>query len=123
MSIETEIWEKHETKEHVVVYCGQRPALEVFKEVEKAVMDRFKYDDNAALDYIQMSFMYNKKDIPWKHGQIAVFVTKGGSEGHYVNVCVLHPAEPPHYVITAKLFSEEGAHDVCKFIQRLFYIG
>ena len=51
----------------------------------------------------------------------AVFVLHGGSEAYRVNVCVMNPAEGYKQMMSAKVWSENGAHEVCKFIQRLFY--
>ncbi|MCD8477268.1 MAG: hypothetical protein LRY68_04655, partial [Sulfurospirillum sp.] len=75
----------------------------------------------SALIYIASDWEFKAKDALWPNGYIAVFVLHGGSEAYRVNVCVMNPAEGYKQMMSAKVWSENGAHEVCKFIQRLFY--
>lgn len=119
--IQTEIWVKHPEKPGVLTFVEYRDTKEVFDEVYEAVMTKYKLDEKIGFDYIAMDWDYKNKGAKWPKGYIAVFVMPGGSEAYRVNVCVMNPAEGYKQIMSAKVWSENGAHEVCKFIQRLFY--
>ena len=119
--IQTEIWVKHPEKPGVLTFVEYRDTKEVFVEVYEAVMTKYKLDEKIGFDYIAMDWDYKNKGAKWPKGYIAVFVMPGGSEAYRVNVCVMNAIDGYKQVMSAKVWSEEGAHEVCKFIQRLFY--
>ncbi len=118
--INTEIWTPHPEKAGVVTFQGYRPFGDVYQEVEKAVNAKFNNDENIGFEYIASDWEFKAKDALWPNGYVAVFVLPGGSEAYRVNVCVMGPAEGYKQMMSAKVWSEDGAFEVCKFVQKLF---
>lgn len=119
--IQTEIWIPHPEKPNVVTFKGYRLFKDVYLEVEQAVNASFKNDENIGFEYIASDWEFKAKDALWPNGYIAVFVLPGGSEAYRVNLCVMNPLEGYKQMMSCKVWNEKGAHEVCKFIQRLFY--
>lgn len=119
--IQTEIWVKHPEKPGILTFVGYRDAKDVFDEVHNTVRAKYEHDEKVGFDYIALDWDYKNKGAKWPKGYIAVFAMPGGSEAYRVNVCVLSPIDGYKQMMSAKVWSEEGAHEVCKFIQRLFY--
>ncbi len=119
--IQTEIWEANPEKPSYVSFKGCRLVKEVYQEVEKAVRDRFEHDENIGFEYIATDFDLKTKDARWPEGHIIVYSMPGGSEAHRVYVSIHNKEGKYQDVLSCKVWSEKGAHEVCKFIQRLFY--
>ena len=117
----TEIWKPHPKQKDVLTFQGYRDIQEVFDEAHEAVIKQFKHDENIGFEYLALDWDMRIKGAKWPNGYIAVFVLPGGSEAYRVNLCVMNPLEGYKQMMSCKVWSEKGAHEVCKFIQRLFY--
>ncbi|MCK9552335.1 hypothetical protein [Aquamicrobium sp.] len=121
-TIDTEIWVPNPEKEHFLQYQGQRLVSDVFSELESQVKERFKDDDeDVVFEYIFLDREFEDAKSLFPKGHICVFVLPGRNEAFRVNLCVLNTDGGYEQIASCKVWSHEGAHEVCKYIYKLFY--
>lgn len=121
ISIETDVYAPNPDKEGFVQYQGQRLMSEVYGELKAQVEGKFKDDENVVFDYIALDFEMKDKATLFPKGYICVFVLPGSSEAYRVNLCVFDANGGYTQIASVKIWSYDGAHEVCKYIYALFY--
>ena len=86
-TIKTEIWEDVPGKPGYVRHIGQKPKIEVFKQVETCLREKdlLKKMDYFSLQTKTYDVAATKEEFPWSRW-IAVYPVIGDNEGHYIHV-------------------------------------
>lgn len=119
VTIETDLWLPNPDKPGFLKFERKRTINEVFNDIVQALKEQNVWD---MLDYFSISTENRDGDEPFpEHRWISVFVVKGGSEGYYFHIEVIH--EGKRYLIyLGKTLSEniEEALQINNVLVELF---
>lgn len=99
----------------------QKLISEVFDNLKAQVEENFRDNESVEFDYIGLDHEMREKGLVFPNGYICVFVLPGSSEAYRVNLCVFDAKGGYTQIASCKVWSHNGAHEVCKFIYKLFY--
>lgn len=120
-TLETESWIPNPEKEGFLKYQGQNLVSDVFNELKTQVEEKFRTDENIGFDYISLDYELKDKAALFPKGCVFVFVLPGSSEAYRVNLCVFNAEGSYRQIASCKVWSHDGAHEICKFIYKCFY--
>lgn len=116
--IDTQIWKPHPEKPGYVCYVGQRKASEVFAELEAFLKEENIYPD----EYFLMTD-FELPDMDFPKGNIRCYAQWGGSEGIYLEVDVLVPADDKNPSRTVNFATGKTLDDSSEAFDRMQYIA
>lgn len=116
--INTQIWEPHPEKPGYVRYVGQRKMDEVFAELEAFLKEENIYPD----EYFLMTD-FDRSDMEFPKGSIRCYAQWGGSEGIYLDVDILVPADDKNPAKTVNFATGKTLDDSAEAFDRMNYIA